>query len=112
VAGPFVRGLTLGELVGDARGRPTKAQARTLLAAPSGNRRGPKATTRTAKGRGDYDANVLAVLKSASHPVAADEVIEKVGGTGLQFRTATKRLLAARKIKRTGKARGTRYAAT
>jgi hypothetical protein len=109
VAGPFVRGLTLGELVGDVRSRPAKTQASTALGAPSAKRREPKATTRTAKGRGDYDANVLA---AAGHPVAADEVIKKVGGTGLQFRTATKRLLAARKIKRTGKARGTRYLAT
>ena len=54
---------------------------------------------------------MLAVIAAAGGPVAAEQVIERVGGTGLQFRTATKRLLARRKIKRIGKARGTRYIA-
>ena len=112
IAGPFVRDLTLGELQG---GRATAGVSpprhRQSIQPSSGGRPKAKASTRTADGRDDYDAGVLAAIKSAGGPVAAEDVIKKVGGTGLQFRTATKRLIASRKIKRTGKARGTRYVA-
>lgn len=61
---------------------------------------------------GDYDERVLAAIKASRGPVAAEHVIKDIGGTGPQFRTATQRLLSRKKIKRIGKARGTRYLAT
>ncbi len=111
VAGPLVRDVTLGELgAGSMPARGPAASDRRSSPSRSGGARG-KASTRTAGGREVYDTKVLAAIASAGGPVAAEAVIAKVGGTGLQFRTATKRLLASRKIKRTGKARATRYAA-
>jgi hypothetical protein len=112
VAGPFVRSLTLAELVGNLPTPRAKTQARAQVVAPASHgSRKTRASTRTAEGRGDYDARVLTAIESLGGPVAAEDVIKRVGGTGLQFRAATKRLLASRKISRTGKARGTRYLA-
>ncbi len=106
VVAPFIRGLTIGELGG---GRSPNAPS--VRPSGAGGGRKAKEGTRTAAGRKDYDARVLAAIKAAGASVAAEDVINSIGGTGLQFRTATKRLIASRKIKRTGKARGTRYAA-
>lgn len=110
VAGPFVPSLTVGELGGGRASGSTTPRNGPSLSSRRGRAKA-QASTRTAEGRGDYDAKVLAAIKSASGPAAAEDVIKTVGGTGLQFRTATKRLIASRKIKRTGKARGTRYMA-
>lgn len=113
VAGPLVRSLTLGELTGSVARPAGKSRGRRqfVAAVPNGGSKAG-ASRRTAEGRGDHDAKVLAALKAASGPVAAEDVIKRVGGIGLQFRTSTCRLLASRKIRRTGKARGTRYVAT
>lgn len=103
VVGPFVRGLTIAQLQG---GTPARAAA-----APAKRGRAAKGGVRTAGGRETYDAKVLAAIKAARGPAGAEALIKATGGTSQQFRQATKRLVAARKVKRTGKARGTRYVA-
>ena len=76
----------------------------------------PKKTqvvTTTDEGRQRYDAQVLMTInrlvKKAEKPVGAEAVREVVGGSASQFRAATARLLKAKKLKRSGKARGTVY---
>jgi hypothetical protein len=110
VAGPFVPSLTVGDLGGGRTTESSTPRRGQSRASPRGRASG-KASTRTAEGREGYDAEVLAAIKAVRGPAAAEDVIKTVGGTGLQFRTATKRLIASREIKRTGKARGTRYVA-
>lgn len=116
LVGALVRELTVAELSSNGVSPSGAGSGRTFVRVSQGKpptragRRGGT-NTRTAEGRGDYDTRVLAAIKAAGGPVAAQQLLKSVGGTGLQFRTATKRLLAGKKIKRSGKARGTRYAA-
>jgi hypothetical protein len=87
VVAPLVRDFTIGELSG---GRSTSASNGSKPSGTAGAaRRTAKAGTRTAEGRKDYYAKVLAAIKGAGKYVAAEEVIKSIGGTGLQFRTAT-----------------------
>lgn len=125
--GGQVQSMTIGELLGIG-GAPTGASVSPARAAASGGERpaktskAPKAAKKasapraaksaevtTAEGRAAYTSAVLDVIASASRPWSAQEVRAKAGGTDLQFRAAVERLLAAKKVKRTGKARGTRY---
>ena len=119
-AEPSARSVTLGQLLGTASS--TLAEARNARAPRTNGKPATKngakrsssrsVETRSVAGRGDYDARVLAVIADIGGPVAAEQVIGKIGGAPMQFRAATKRLLKSRKLKRTGKARGTRYEAT
>jgi hypothetical protein len=111
--GALVRSLTVAQLAGGQIRVPRSARkAGTAKSEPASKAgRGRKANTRTAGGRGDYDGRVLSAIKAAGAPVNAETLLPKVGGAPAQLRAATKRLLSGKKIKRTGKARGTRYAA-
>lgn len=113
--GGHVQSLTIGELlgVGGAPQTAPKAPAgRPAAAAPSKAPRPAKsADVTTAEGRAAYTSAVLGVIASAGGPWSAQNVRAKAGGTDLQFRAAVERLLADKKVKRTGKARGTRYTA-
>jgi hypothetical protein len=104
--------LTLAQLGGEIpvpRGNRRPDPERDAPASAKRGRNGA-ANTRTADGRSAYDERVLAAIKAAPGPVSAEDLLPTTGGGGVQFRAATKRLLAARKIKRLGKARGTKYA--
>ena len=65
--------------------------------------------TKTRDGREVFDAQVLNVIATAQGPVGTAEIGEAVGGSMLQRRTALHRLVAAKKIRRTGVTRKTRY---
>ena len=108
-----VRALTVAQLTGGPIAAPRDARtprpAGQVAAKSAGRKR--KTNTRTAGGRGDYDGRVLAAITAAGAPVNAETLLPKVGGAPAQLRAATKRLLRGKRIKRTGKARGTRYAA-
>ena len=86
-------------------GRPPKAAA-AAAPAPAGK---SKVDTRAAAGRGKFDEAILAAVKSAKGAIKAAELRKKVGGTSLQVRAALHRLIASKKIKSQGKARGTSY---
>jgi len=106
--------LTRGT-VGTVGARASNGAARP--AGPRANNGAPKraakadASVRTAAGRGDFDARILEAIASAGGPVRSVDIEGKVGGTPQQRRTALHRLVAAKKIKRAGKARATTYEA-
>jgi hypothetical protein len=95
------RSLTVADLTGGEIPVPRAGRGRKAAGA----------STRTKNGRSEYDARVLAAIKAAGGPASAESLLPKTGGDAGQFRAATKRLLAGKKIKRSGKARGTKYAA-
>lgn len=94
-------GAVSGGAVSAERGRPgpKPAAAQERSAAPA-TRRSPS---------DKYDAAVLVEILAAPEPVGAVAVREKVGGTPAQFRSAVERLMEARKISKSGIAKGTRY---
>ncbi len=68
--------------------------------------------TKTAAGRAAFDAAVLECLTAANGPVGASKLRKKLGGTGLQMRTALNRLIDDGKVRYQGRARATKYSAT
>ena len=54
---------------------------------------------------------MFAVVKAAGGPIKAENVRAQVGGSGAQVRNALQKLAKARKLKVTGKKRGTTYEA-
>lgn len=121
--GGLARGIRLGDLLGvrtsksagatsSARNGASEAKRSTAAATPAKNGRPAKsADVRTDEGRAQYDAAVLGVIAGGTGPWSAVAVRAKAGGTETQFRAAVERLLAKKKVKRNGKARGTRYTA-
>ena len=101
--------LTVGEI------RSGKASASKGGRGKSSSRSAPRSagevSTRTKIERAEYDAAILAIVKSSGGKVGADEIREQAGGTAEQVRTALKRLITAKRVKRSGRARATRYAA-
>jgi hypothetical protein len=104
--------ITVGELISGRPGRSARP-ARRKRAARKARRRGgrKKVDTRTAEGRELYDASVFQAVKSAKGSVTADAVREQVGGTGDQMRRSLGRLVDTKKVKRSGRGRGTKYEA-
>ena len=107
--GSFVRELSIAELFDGTA--PATAASRKSPSSPGRHVRNGATDTRTADGRSQYDERVLVAIKGAGGPASAESLLPKTGGDAAQFRAATKRLMAAKKIRRSGKARGTRYAA-
>jgi hypothetical protein len=81
------------------RGRPAARKAR------GGARRG-KVDTRTQAGREAYDVSVAAFMQRTGTD-RAEDVRTAVGGDPAQIRKAMERLMAAKKVSRTGQKRGT-----
>ncbi len=101
--------ITVGELLG---GSPQTGGTRSQQRDPAVEGAAPAAVnTRTAAGRQAYDDAMLEALKVEEAPVSAAKLIAKVGGTKLQARMALNRLIDAKKVVWTGKARGTKYSA-
>lgn len=105
--------MTIGELIGLQTGhraakkaapRNGKSAART-----DGRAKASAHEVRTSSGRETYDAKVLAAIEAAKGPVSAEQVRKLAGGTPIQFRAAVERLMESKRVKRLGKARGTRY---
>lgn len=116
--GAHARALTLGELakaLGSAGITGVAAVATRSTAATAS--KGSKGRKRNAAGNQaeratsstDYDAAVLGEISAASEPVGAVTVREKVGGDATEFRASVERLIAAKKVKKSGIAKGTRY---
>ena len=99
--------VTVGEVINAGQGEeaPPIPRPSTPPAAPE------EVNTRTAAGRREYDARVLAFITEAEDPVSATEIRSTVGGTSLQVRKSVARLIEAEKVTWQGKARGTRYSA-
>ncbi len=115
IVGALVPSLTVAEIGGSAgaaapgrrRGRPP-GSGKTAGRKPG---RPKGAGTRTQAGRSDYDQKVMSAIAASKGPVSAEQARKKIGGTPMQFRASVERLLAGKKIKREGKARGTKYRA-
>lgn len=72
-------------------------------------RRKAVAQTRTRTGREEFDTRVLDAIKNAGGTAQSVDIEKIVGGTAQQRRAALHRLIASRKLARTGKARSTTY---
>lgn len=107
-----VRDLRLGDLLGGRVAKPAPSvtsRSPNASASPKNGRPKKSADVRTDEGRAQYDTAVLGVIASGAGPWSAVQVRAKAGGTDTQFRASVERLLAKKKVKRSGKARGTRY---
>lgn len=106
---PAVGEVRLADVVNGLAKQPKVTRTRKTKASP----RKTEIDTATDDGRSRYDARVLMTInrlvKKTEEPVSAEAVREEVGGTASQFRSAAKRLIKARKIKRSGKTRATVY---
>jgi hypothetical protein len=109
----LVGAMTISELA-QRSGRTVEAIASFALG--SSTRPAPKspAATKKSKGRSkpdpSFDDRVLAAIEAAGGEARSVEIENKVGGTTEERRAALHRLVAAKKLKRSGVARGTRYA--
>ncbi len=93
--------------------RAAAPQAEAAAASGGGGKRGPGAPRgdRMAHARNvrEYDAAVLLEIMNAAAPIGAEAVRAKVGGNAAAFRASAERLIAAKKVKKGGIAKGTRY---
>ena len=106
-------GKSVSEIVNFAMGSTLRQPAARATAkngrpaaAPQRSSAGP-VNTRTQRGRDDLDARVLDAIRELGTAKADD--LTSVGGDIQQRRAALHRLIEAKKIKRTGAARGTTY---
>lgn len=73
-------------------------------------RRAAVASVRSRSGREDFDNRVLDAVRSLGGRAQSVDVERLVGGTPQQRRAALKRLVATKKLTRSGNARATTYA--
>lgn len=113
-SGKSIEQLVAWALGGAAASPGARKPARSADPEPTGRGgSGRRAVnTKTAAGRAAFDAAVLESLNAANAPTGASKLRKKVGGTGLQMRTALNRLIDAGKVRYQGRARATKYAAT
>lgn len=103
--------VTVGQLLGNPKGRPAKRASRGAKAKRANGASGrPKAVnTRTQAGRRVYDASILSALEASGPGTRAVDLRKACGGSALQVRTALARLIEAGKVTWEGQARGTKY---
>jgi hypothetical protein len=116
--GPHTRALTLGQLAKALASAGVSAVAAVATRSPAakatkgskGRKRGTGGSRaeRAARSK-DYDAAVLGEISAAADPVGAVAVRKKVGGNAAEFRASVERLIAGKKVKKSGIAKGTRY---
>jgi hypothetical protein len=85
-----------------------KARRQSKAAKAPGRKSSRSHNTRTAEGKAKLDDAVAAYLAKAG-TASAESIRGSVGGTPPQIRAAVSRLIAGRKVKRTGQRRRTRY---
>jgi hypothetical protein len=110
-SGKSVEAIAAYALGGASGSNGARARAATSSPEPSAKtgRRKAVAETRTRTGRDDFDTRVLDAIKNAGGTAQSVDIEKIVGGTAQQRRAALHRLIASRKLARTGKARSTTY---
>jgi hypothetical protein len=108
-SGKSVETIAAFALGGRSPSRSSSAPSDSGARAPrKGARKGSKAATPADDG-GSFDEQVLAAITAAGGEARSVDIEDKVGGTSEERRAALHRLVKARKLKRSGVARGTRY---
>jgi hypothetical protein len=108
-SGKSVETIASFALGGGAPSRSSATAPSTGAAARrTSTRKVPKAAA-PVEDRG-FDDRVLAAIEAAGGEARSVDIEDKVGGTSEERRAALHRLVKARKLKRSGVARGTRYA--
>ncbi len=97
--------VTVGEVIHAGHESEYSPEASALVTASEPE----EVNTRTAAGRREFDARVLAFVENAKDHVSATEIRNHVGGTSLQVRKSVARLIESERVTWHGKARGTRY---
>ena len=107
-------GRTVEAIAAFALGSATRpARTSPATAREGASSRGSKKGKGRAKAGGDdasFDDRVLAAIAAAGGEARSVDIENQVGGTTEERRAALHRLVAAKKLKRSGVARGTRYA--
>lgn len=100
-------GTSVEQIVVAAMGKPAGARA------SSTNGRTPRAAAKTGKiGRGGVSTDaLLQVVAGAGGPIDINSIRAKIGGSAAQVRAGLQKLASAKRVKITGKKRGTRYTA-
>lgn len=114
--GVLARGITLQQLAAALEHRTSDTTTATVPAAARTTARRRSSTPRVtasapAPAAAEYDAAILVEITAAPEPVGSVAIRTKTGGTPEQFRAAVERLIAAKKVKKSGVAKGTRYRA-
>jgi hypothetical protein len=102
-----IASFALGSSIRPARNSPASAPR------DGASTRGAKKAKGRAKSAGpdtSFDERVLAAIAAAGGEARSVDIENEVGGTTEERRAALHRLVAAKKLKRSGVARGTRYA--
>ena len=102
----IIEQITIGELCDFQSG--DWAEGGSVKAAKRKPRAG-KYATRTKDGREEIDNAVFKAVRAARKPVRAEDVKDAIGTTPAQLRRSLARLVAAKKLKRSGNARATTY---
>jgi hypothetical protein len=115
--GVLARGITLQQLAAALEHRTSDTATTTApAAARTSSARRRSSTPRViasapTPAAAEYDAAILVEITAAPEPVGSVAIRTKTGGTPEQFRAAVERLIAAKKVKKSGVAKGTRYRA-
>jgi hypothetical protein len=116
--GGHARVMTLGQFAAALASAGVSAATQPVTRSPVAvAAKGSKRAKRGARGNqaertarsNDYDSAVLSEISAASEPVGAVIVRGKVGGSADEFRASVERLIAKKKVKKSGIAKGTRY---
>lgn len=107
-------GRTVEAIASFALGSSTRPVRSSPASAPrAASTRAAKKTkgrVKSAGADGSFDERVLAAIAAAGGEARSVDIENEVGGTTEERRAALHRLVAAKKLKRSGVARGTRYA--
>lgn len=100
-----ITAFALGDTNGSPRAKASPQSTATRLRKETTGQR----TTATARA-GSFDEKVLAAIVAAGGEARSVDIEAAVGGTAEERRGALHRLVAAKKLKRSGIARATKYA--
>jgi len=103
-------GRTPAEIAAYALSGPARSTTANPARAARPSARTPRNGKASDAGAGDLAAKILAVLGAAATPLRSMDLESSVGGTTEARRAALHRLIEDKKIRKSGVARGTRYA--
>lgn len=108
--GALARLIERGEVTWKGKARATRYRASSGRGKARKKAASP-VSTRTQSDRANYDQAILSTLNTHSSAMAAEELRAAVGGEPNQLRAALHRLIDAKLVVRSGRARGTTYCA-
>jgi hypothetical protein len=109
-SGKSVQAIAAFALRGGAASRSSAVTASSGASAHQTSMRKSSRAAAPSEDRASFDDRVLAAIEAAGGEARSVDIEDKVGGTAAERRAALHRLVKARKLRRSGVARATRYA--